>query len=1035
MLAFIVLTSWAMVTGTAKAQTLTTLHHFAGGASDGANPWGGLARDLVGNLYGTTFTGGAANLGTIFKIAPSGAATVLHSFSGSADGASPWNVQLALDSAGYLYGTTHQGGSGGGGTVFKISVSGSGFTVLRHLSGADGVYPQGGLVLDAAGNLYGTAFLGGPSGNGTVFTLKTSGSGFTVLHDFAATDGTQPGAGLVLDSAGNLYGTTIWSGPFGAGTVFRLAASGAGFSVLHGFGQPNDGSNAQDLVLDTAGNLYGVTRNGGRANSGTIFRITASGDYLLLYDFYQSLAGSSPYSGLVLDSAGVNLYGTTSGGGSAGAGTVFRFGAAADQQPAVLYAFSGGSADGGHSRATLTLDSAGNVYGTTYDGGSSSAGTLFTLSTAPVITPPPPPPPPASGVLTTLYNFAWGADGAHSWAGLVADANGNVYGTTFEGGPDNRGIVFRVDPSGKYTVLHAFSATDGDGAEPWEADLVLSPAGVLYGVTFGGGSFDQGVVFSMSVSGSDFKVLHNFAGGSSDGAYPKGGMVLDLAGNLYGATSRGGVYDIGTVFTLSTSGQDFTVLHSFSDADGMQPSGGLIMDAAGTLYGTTTYDGPNGGGTLFRLSKAGTDFRVLHGFVGPDGANPDGPLVLDSAGVLYGATRFGAGGAGVVFRMGISGEDYRVLHYFASSTDGQSPHGGMILDAAANLYGTTAAGGPLGSGTIFRISTLSIDSLHNLSVLHSFAGGNTEGSHPQAGLIRDNAGNFCGTSYDGGVSGSGTVFKFVADATPPDIAANVSGVLQNGWYTSNVAIAWAVTDNESTIISKTGCDSDSVTTDTAGATFTCSATSAGGSATRSVTIRRDATAPLILISAPAATSYTVNQTVAASYSCTDVVSGIKSCIGPVAIGANLNTTSAGVKSVTVNAADNAGNTSSANVNYTVVYNFSGYFAPVNNPPVVNTGKANRTYPVKWQLRDAGANFISALSAVKSVSYKATSCTAFNSGVTDPLEATASGSSGLRYDSVANQYLYNWASPGPGCYTLLLTLDSGQVFPAYFNLSN
>jgi hypothetical protein len=175
--------------------------------------------------------------------------------------------------------------------------------------------------------------------------------------------------------------------------------------------------------------------------------------------------------------------------------------------------------------------------------------------------------------------------------------------------------------------------------------------------------------------------------------------------------------------------------------------------------------------------------------------------------------------------------------------------------------------------------------------------------------------------------------------------------------------------------------------------------------------------------------------VAAGYTCGDGGSGVASCTGTVANGANINTSSAGAKAFVVNATDHAGNSSSASVSYTVNYNFSGFLAPVNNAPTVNTGKAGRTYPVKWQLRDAAGQFISALSAVTSVTYQSTSCAAFTNIPSDALEADTAGSSGLRYDSAANQYHYNWkTSVAPGCYTLFLKLDSGQVFPAYFNLS-
>jgi beta propeller repeat protein len=199
----------------------------------------------------------------------------------------------------------------------------------------------------------------------------------------------------------------------------------------------------------------------------------------------------------------------------------------------------------------------------------------------------------------------------------------------------------------------------------------------------------------------------------------------------------------------------------------------------------------------------------------------------------------------------------------------------------------------------------------------------------------------------------------------------------------------------------------------------------------------DTTPPTISLTTPAeGAAYTLNQRVNASYSCQDDSggSGLASCSGTVPNGSALDTSSVGTKAFTVNAADNAGNTNSVTHHYTVGYAFSGFIAPVNNPDTVNTGKSGKTYPVRWQLRDATGAYISALSAIRSITYKATTCGAYTGDPTDALETSTTGSSGLRYDATANQYVYNWATPSKGCYTLFVTLDSGQIFPAYFNLS-
>jgi hypothetical protein len=200
----------------------------------------------------------------------------------------------------------------------------------------------------------------------------------------------------------------------------------------------------------------------------------------------------------------------------------------------------------------------------------------------------------------------------------------------------------------------------------------------------------------------------------------------------------------------------------------------------------------------------------------------------------------------------------------------------------------------------------------------------------------------------------------------------------------------------------------------------------------------DGTAPSINITAPAdLATYLLNQAVPADYACSDgdSGSGVATCAGPVATGANIDTATAGSKTFTVNGTDNAGNPADASASYKVNYTFSGFQSPIDNPPFVNTGKAGRTYPVKWQLLDANNVYISALSAVSSVIPRTTKCGEFAGDPADALETTAMGGTSLRYDASTNQFVYNWATPKTaGCYALFVTLDSGQVLTAYFSLT-
>jgi uncharacterized repeat protein (TIGR03803 family) len=271
----------------------STLYSFTGQA-DGQFPRSTLARDAEGNLYGTCFSGGASNLGLVFKLSPSGQLSVLHSFAGGADGASPTNG-VVLDAAGNIYGTTPSGGTASQigaqeGVVFKLAPSG-GLTVLHGFTGlADGGNPQADLLMDSQGALYGTASTGG-AGSGVVFEVNAAGA-YAVLHTFTGeADGGAPFGGVALDAQGNLYGTASGYGQLpggrqGEGVVFKLDSAGA-YSVLYTFSGGADGSNpGGDIALDSAGNVYGVTSAAGAdCSCGTVYEVTSVGRFAVLHDF------------------------------------------------------------------------------------------------------------------------------------------------------------------------------------------------------------------------------------------------------------------------------------------------------------------------------------------------------------------------------------------------------------------------------------------------------------------------------------------------------------------------------------------------------------------------------------------------------------------------------------------------------------------------------------------------------------------------------------------------------------------------------
>jgi uncharacterized repeat protein (TIGR03803 family) len=395
----------------------------------------------------------------------------------------------------------------------------------------------------------------------------------------------------------------------------------------------------------------------------------------------------------------------------------------------LLYSFAGGTNDGMYPAAALVLSKSGHLYGTTSQGGNStvcgifggSCGVVFELT-------------PVSGggwKETVLYEFTGGADGGTPYAPLVTDSDGNLYGTANVGGASGMGTAFEMTrgSGGTWTetVLHSF-AGGSDGAYP-RAGLTLK-GNSLYGTTlqggtgtncgyFGGGSC--GTVFKLthSKTGWKEKVLYSFTG-YGDGGYPYGGVVFDKKGDLYGTTFQNGSTGYGTVFELIHGKGTWTesTLYTFTGgADGKASYGGVIFDAKGNLYGTTSQAGSDGGGTIFELTPgtSGWTLTVLHGFTGaPDGNYPEAGVVKrgDS---LYGTTYDGGTGSacgpfggqpcGTVFEVSYtegSGWTETVLYSFAGGTDGASPEDSVIFDKAGNLFGTTFGGG-IGDGVVFEI--------------------------------------------------------------------------------------------------------------------------------------------------------------------------------------------------------------------------------------------------------------------------------------------------------------------------------------------
>ncbi len=619
------------------AGNLTTLYGFAGGftsSSDGGLPVAALIQGNDGNFYGTTFGGGTSDSGTVFEMTPAGSLTILHSFFPHTDGTRPL-AALTQGSDGNFYGTTSMGGANDGGTVFKCTPAGM-YTVLYSFDGepppqSQGASPVAPLVQGADGNFYGTTSMGGSDpASGTVFKITPAGT-LTILSSFSDSNGGMPLAGLIAGSDGNFYGTTSSNG---GSTVFEVTPGGT-LTTLHTFSGSDGDDPRAALVLGSDGNFYGTTFAGGSVGVGTVFTLSAAGQFASIHSFSYSNDGANP-SGPLLPASDGYLYGVTTNGGRANKGTVYKVNR--DGTQTVLAAFTGDN--GAQPNGALVQGADGNIYGVTASGGASNDGTVFRMT--------------PTGVLTTMHAFSRAVDGSLPNGGLLLASDGDFYGVTNDGGASDEGTVFKIDVAGSLTVLHAFTFVGDDGSAP-VGPLVEGSDGNFYGSALSGEDF-LGRVFSMTPGGV-VTLLHSFLYGF-DGYQPNGGLIQGGDGSFYGTADYDGPDDGGTLFKFTTGGT-FSVVHALNPVpDGSNPSAGLTLGKDGNFYGTASSGGANDTGTIYQRTAGGV-FSVLYTFSATygsqdngDGANPSSSLVQGADGSFYGVTQYGGtAGAGTVFAL------------------------------------------------------------------------------------------------------------------------------------------------------------------------------------------------------------------------------------------------------------------------------------------------------------------------------------------------------------------------------------------------
>ena len=596
--------------------------------TNGKHPYGSLAVASNGKLYGMTNAGGSANKGVLFEFDPVAVIyNTMFSFTGttgSNPGSTPYG-SLASEPNGKLYGVTYGGGTGDDGVLFEYDPAVSAYSKKYDFDGTNGTYPFEGLTLASNNKFYGTTNGGGTSGSGVIYEFDPAGAGtYTKKIDFNGTNGGTPYSRMALGSNNKLYGMTEQGGTESKGVLFEYDPASNAYTKKVDFnGATNGGLPRNGFVKIGNGKLYGLTTYGGAVDKGVLFEFDpATSTYTKKLDFNIAGNGREPGESLVMASNN-KLYGTAAYGGASDLGVLYEFdpitleltkkvdfngttngrsplGRLIEASNGKLYGvtFAGGNADNGvlyeFNPATstftkkvdfsgygvgITLGSNNKFYGTTSNGGANSFGVLFEYD-------------PATSTYTKKLDFAGGADGSNPVGSLVQGSNGKFYGLMYQGGTSNFGVLYEYDLAGNtYTKKADFTGTNGRNPR---AGLTQASNEKLYGTVYEGGASSVGVLFEFDPASGVLTKKLDFASGAN-GKYPRGGLTSSGNNKLYGMTTSGGTSDAGVLFEYDPATNTYTKKSEFSND---YPEGTLLFEKAGqvitfdALASKTAIDGP-----------------------------------------------------------------------------------------------------------------------------------------------------------------------------------------------------------------------------------------------------------------------------------------------------------------------------------------------------------------------------------------------------------------------------------------------------------
>ncbi len=693
-------------------------------------------------LWGTTSAGGSNNLGVVFSADPNGTAVSTlkqFTYTTTVKEATPQSTGLLKASNGNFYGMT-QGGGGGLGALFEYNLSNGTYTKLHDFAGApsDGSYPVGTVVQTSNAKLYGMTTRGGSSDQGIIFEYDITSKAYTKKIDFDGTTGNSPQGSLIAATNGKLYGTTASGGSSGNGTVFEFDPASGTITKRANFDYSTlGGAPWGDFVQTADGKLYTMTSVGGSGDGGTIVLFDPVAGTIAVKANLTTATGYNPYGSLTLASNG-KLYALNAYGGTAEYGTLIEFDPTTSSFTK-KYDFTAGS--GSYPYGSLALATAtGKLYGLTTRGGTNDVGVIFEYN-------------PATNAFTKKIDLATSLGNSANYGAMLL-SGGKFYGMLPAGGANNTGVIFEYDPAtNQYTKKFDFGSA-GDGQFP-PGELTIGPDNKIYGVTENGGANNNGVIYQIDPGTNVFTKKANFS--SATGTLPIGRMIA--AGNkFYGTTFYGGVKNAGTIYEYDIASATITKKFDFDfDVSGGEPYSGLTKGPNGKLYGVTSSGGAAYGGTLFEFdpSTGATVLKVTFDLTTIRSSQAG--LILAPNNKLYGVGSGGANSRGGIFEYDPLTGVYATKVSFSSVAPAPNfPRATLALASNGKLYGVTAQGGANGSGCIFEYDP----GTTTVTTKYSFPANVSSFLAIYSGLIQSSNNKLYGMTNNGGTKGHGSIFEF-----------------------------------------------------------------------------------------------------------------------------------------------------------------------------------------------------------------------------------------------------------------------------------